>query len=80
MQLLRLGMEIILFILIVRVFADFIPPLGASGFGQGLIRLTDPVLAPIQRLLPRIDFGDTKIDVSALVVALLLNLVMNLIS
>lgn len=80
MELLLLGIDIVLLVLVVRVFADFIPPLGASRFGRGLIRLTDPILAPIQRFLPRIDFGETEIDVSALVVVLLLNLVMNLIS
>lgn len=80
MELLRLGLEIILFILVVRVFVDFIPPLGVSGFGRGMIRLTNPILASVQRFLPRIVFGDAEIDVSALVVVLLLNLVINLIS
>lgn len=80
MELLRLTLEIILFLLVVRVFVDFIPQLGATGLGRALIRFTDPVLAPVQRYLPQIEFGEIKVDVSALVVVLLLNLVMNLIS
>lgn len=80
MELLRLALEILLCVLVIRVFMDFVPPLGASGFGRAMVRLTNPLLAPVQRYLPRISFGDTEVDVSALVVVLLLNLVMNLIS
>lgn len=80
MELLRVALDILLTILVVRVFVDFLPPLGASGFGRVVIRLTDPLLAPVARVLPRISLGDTSVDVSALVVVLLLNLVMSLIS
>ncbi|NLW17518.1 MAG: YggT family protein [Firmicutes bacterium] len=79
MNWLRLGLEILLFLLVVRVFMDFIPSLGETGFGRALVRLTNPILAPLQRYLPRIAMGDVEVDVSALVVVLLLNLVLNLI-
>ncbi|HBK86199.1 MAG TPA: hypothetical protein DDZ53_09245 [Firmicutes bacterium] len=80
MELLRMALDILLTILVVRVFVDFLPPLGASGFGRLITRLTDPLLAPVQRILPQISLGDATVDVSALVVVLLLNLVMNFIS
>lgn len=80
MNFLRLGLEIILLILVVRVIIDFIPSLGETSFGRAILALTNPILAPIQRYVPRISFGDIEVDVSGLIVVLLLNLVVNLIS
>ncbi len=79
MGFLRFGLEVLLSILVVRVIMDFIPSLAETGFGRTLIRLTNPILAPVQRYLPRVSLGDMEIDVSALIVALLLNLLVNFV-
>lgn len=79
MYFIRLALEILLYLLILRVFVDFLQPLENTSFGRAMLKITNPILAPVQRILPKISFEETTIDVSALVIVLLLHLIIGFI-
>ena len=58
------------FLLLARVLMSWINPTPSGGIGGLLFDLTEPVLAPIRKILPR----SQMIDVSPLVAFLLLQL------
>lgn len=63
------------FLVIGRVLMSYIEPSGRSGFSQFLVQLTEPVLAPIRRLLPQ---GGT-FDFSPLIVILVLGAIIRVL-
>lgn len=62
-------------ILLARVIASWIDPLAYSPISRWLVRLTEPLLAPIRRLLPRTG----PVDLSPLILFLLLVLLSRLV-
>lgn len=63
------------FLVIGRVLMSYIEPSGRSGLSQFLVQLTEPVLAPIRRLLPQ---GGT-FDFSPLIVILVLGAIIRVL-
>ncbi len=62
-------------LLIVRVIASFLVPRGGGGFIAVVYQLTEPVLAPIRRILP----ATAGIDFSPLVAMILLSVLLRVI-
>jgi YggT family protein len=60
-----IGLELVVF---ARVILSFLDPAGRSPFAGFIISTTEPILAPVRRLLPRTGM----IDFSPLIVCLLI--------
>ncbi|BCJ86057.1 YggT family protein [Effusibacillus dendaii] len=63
--------EIYSFLVIARVLMSWVPDMERTGFGQWLVRLTEPYLAIFRRFIP--PFG--MIDISPIVALLALQLI-----
>jgi YggT family protein len=53
-------------------------PMGAVH--RGLRAVTEPVLAPIRRVLPQVNIGGAGLDLSPIVLLLLINILMNVLA
>lgn len=80
MAIVRWVLEILLWLLVLRVFLDFLPGWRDNAFGQLVWRLTEPLLAPLRQFMPPVSFGDTVVDVTAFILMLILQLLQKLIS
>lgn len=72
LALIRFVWEIALWVFILRVVLEFFPPLQTNAVGKAIIRISEPALAPIRRVFRPMSFGDTVIDLSAVIVVLVL--------
>ena len=59
-------------LILARVLLSWIDPMGRSRFAPYVIALTEPILAPVRRLLPRTG----AFDLSPLIVLLLLGFIL----
>ena len=64
-----IGLEIVI---LARVLLSWIDPGGRSGFSAFVIQTTEPILAPIRRMLPRTGM----FDLSPLIVLLVLGAIL----
>ncbi|NLY53862.1 MAG: hypothetical protein GX060_04465 [Firmicutes bacterium] len=80
MGLILLALDLLLWLLILRVFVDFIMPLRSTAFGRFITAATEPFLAPVRRFMPQIAVGETLVDVSALILTLIIQIIYTLIS
>ncbi len=62
-------------LIIVRVFASWVVPRGGGGFIAVVYQLTEPILAPIRRILP----STAGIDFSPLVAMLILGVIVRVL-
>lgn len=62
--------ELILWLFILRAVAEFIPPLANSVVGKAVRSISEPILAPVRRVIRPITLGDMEMDLSAVVVVL----------
>ena len=58
LQAIRLLCQILLVAIIVRAIFSWVAPMSRNAFTEILFRLTEPVLAPIRRVLPRAGMFD----------------------
>ena len=73
----RLLVNAYIYVLLARAIMSWVPVGSNSNleqFRRLLLRLTEPVLAPVRRLLPMVRIGATGVDFSIFVVILLLGL------
>lgn len=68
----RAIIELVLWVFILRAIAEFIPPLENSVVGKGVRYISEPVLAPLRRIIRPVVFGEMEIDLSAVVLVLIL--------
>lgn len=68
-------------LLLIRVLSSWIPSARNHPIVQFIVQMTDPLLAPIKRLIDKSIFGGkgSMLDFSPLVAFLLLNVLQNLI-
>jgi YggT family protein len=59
-------------LILARVLLSWVNPRGGGAFAQFVIQTTEPILAPVRRLLPR----SGMFDFSALIVLLVLGVLM----
>lgn len=75
--------KIVNLMIIVRVFASWIPGLYNNSFFSGILNvihtLTDPILEPIRRLLSKSSFGNMPIDFSPVIAILALDVIQRVI-
>jgi YggT family protein len=55
------------------------PPEGLRPLVRGVSALVDPVVAPIRRVVPAVRFGGIALDLSAIILLLLLNVLRGLV-
>jgi YggT family protein len=83
MVLLHLLISLYIYLLVATAILSWFPTHNASsGLGQVkavLHRLTEPVLGPLRRILPRPQFGGVGLDLSVLVALVALEFINNLI-
>jgi YggT family protein len=72
---LRLAILILWLLVLGRVLLSWVDPMGRTQLGRTLIRLTEPVLAPIRSVLPRTGM----LDLSPLVLFLVLGVLLRLL-
>jgi YggT family protein len=76
-------LTIYLFILIARVLFSWLPPeaergvLGKASYATRV--LTEPVLAPVRKVVPVVRIGDVGLDLSVMIVILVLVIVRSII-
>lgn len=61
-------LSVYLLILIARSLVSYLPSARNGRAGEVLSRLTEPVLAPVRRMLPPVRAGAAAIDLSSLAV------------
>jgi YggT family protein len=69
-------------VLLLRAVLSWFPIHGDSPLAQlqrGLVAATEPVLAPVRRVLPPLQIGGTGIDLSMIVVVILLEVIARII-
>lgn len=74
-SLVRSLLELYVIVIIVEIILSYFPSPPDSVFyktEQFLSRLTEPVLAPVRRILPRVGSGPMIFDLSPLIVILLI--------
>ena len=62
-------------VILARVLLSWVDPVGRSAFGRFVIQTTEPILAPVRRILPRTGM----FDLSPLVVLLVLGVILRTI-
>ena len=67
-----LGLEVVV---LARVLLSFVDPAGRSPFAPFIISTTEPLLAPIRRILPRTGMVDFSPFIACLIVGILLRAV-----
>ena len=71
----RLLVTVLWFLLIARVVLSWTNPMGGGGLTAFIYQVTEPILAPIRRLLP----ATSGVDWSPLIAMLLLGVVLRVI-
>ncbi len=69
--------EAFVIVLVVRVILSYIPDNGSGGIApirQFTESVTEPVLAPVRRLLPPTNFGGMGLDLSPMIVMIVLQI------
>jgi YggT family protein len=67
-----IGLEVVI---LARVLLSFVDPAGHSRFAPFILSTTEPLLAPIRRILPRTGMVDFSPFVAILVIGLILRAV-----
>ena len=78
--LLLLGLSLFVWALFLLMIVSFIPATSVRLFEQFrylLIRVTEPVLGPVRRVLPMVRLGGVGLDFSPLVVIILVDFLMS---
>ncbi|MBW4030744.1 MAG: YggT family protein [Acidobacteria bacterium] len=79
MGLLRLLIEIYIWILIISALLSWFPTTSSQGglatTKQVLTRLTEPVLRPLRQIIPRPNIGGVGVDFSVLVAVIVLQII-----
>jgi YggT family protein len=70
---------VVLFVRIICTWFPTDPWSGLGRFARALGRVTDPVLAPIRRLLPPLRLGAGAIDLSPIVLLIVLEVLISLL-
>ena len=79
-SLLLLGLSLFVWALFLLMIVSFIPATSVRPFEQFrylLIRITEPVLGPVRRVLPMVRLGGVGLDFSPLVVIILVDFLMS---
>ena len=79
-DLLLLGLSLFVWALFLLMIVGFIPATSVRLFEQFrylLIRVTEPVLGPVRRVLPMVRLGGVGLDFSPLVVIILVDFLMS---
>ena len=71
LQAIRLLCQILLVAILIRVIISWVAPMSRNAFVEILFTITEPVLAPIRRLLPRTGM----FDISPLVAMIVLQVI-----
>ncbi|HEY8545922.1 MAG TPA: YggT family protein [Acidimicrobiales bacterium] len=69
--------NIYVFVIIIRLFMSWVPPTPGTTYQQiydGFVTVTEPVLAPVRGLLPPLNVGMTRLDLSPILVIFGLNI------
>lgn len=79
--LLSTALELYTWIVIAWVIFSWVPnpPEGLRPLVRGVASLVEPVVAPLRRILPPVRLGAVALDLSALVLLLLLNVLRGLV-
>ena len=71
--------QVYIIILLARAILSWVVPPGGHGFladaNRVVFKFTEPVLAPVRRLMPPVRLGGVAIDLSLFVVVLVLQIV-----
>ena len=69
--------ELFVIVLVVRVILSYVPDSASGGISQvrrWTERVTEPVLAPVRRVLPPASFGGMGLDLSPMIVMIVLQI------
>ena len=83
MHIAYLIVEIYLFVLIVRILLSWFPISDGSPIApvvRVLSAVTDPILKPLRRVLPPLNFGGMGIDLSPIILCVVLEIVLRVLS
>jgi YggT family protein len=75
-------LQIYILVLVVRIILTWFPTDPWSGMGRferALGRVTDPVLAPVRRILPPLRVGAGAIDLSPIIVLVVLEILVSVL-
>jgi YggT family protein len=78
MALIHLLIQLYIWVFVLRAFASWMPPRTPGLWAdvtRWMHRVTEPVLAPIRRVLPRPRFGMVQIDLSVIVAIIALDII-----
>ena len=79
MSLIRLLLEIYIWILIISALLSWFPTTSSQGglatTKHVLMRLTEPVLRPLRQIIPRPNIGGVGVDFSVLVAVIVLQII-----
>lgn len=75
-NLINITFNVFYFLVLARVLISWIPQIAHNAFGKFIFEVTEPLLAPIRRILPRMG----AIDFSPLVVLIILQILQSLLS
>lgn len=79
MWLLSLLLELLFWLLVLRVIIDFLPSLRQTPFGKLIQQATEPALSRLRRFVPPLSMGDSLVDLSPVIAVIVIHLIQTLI-
>lgn len=76
----ELFFSIIMLLILVRIIMSWLPQLRATQIGEVVMNLTEPILAPFQRLIPPVGMLDISPMIAIVTLAVLQQILLTVIS
>lgn len=71
--------QILYWLVMIRIVISFLPEFEHYPWARWVVRLTEPMLAPLRRVLPPVRLGAGYVDFSPMVLLLIVNLLLNML-
>lgn len=74
MTVICIAIQVYLLVIFVRILMSWFPPTPGTTYAtiyESLVRVTEPVLAPVRQMLPPVRLGAGALDLSPIVVVLI---------